>query len=202
MQISRNCLIRRKFMAVQDLHMHTTWCDGKNTPEEMIISGINKGLNKIGITAHAYTWFDDTYCLKKEDYPAFKKEVRELAVKYKDKIEVLCGIEQDYYSDMSTEGFDYIIGSNHYLKVGEEYYPIDSGEEGFVKLAGLYDGDYLSMCEAYYKNVGDPRFDCFLNYVLNSRLIHYREHFLWQNLSCRQYSCSKPCSWYNGFCYI
>ena len=142
-------------MAVQDLHMHTTWCDGKNTPEEMIISGINKGLNKIGITAHAYTWFDDTYCLKKEDYPAFKKEVRELAVKYKDKIEVLCGIEQDYYSDMSTEGFDYIIGSDHYLKIGEKYYPIDSGEEGFVKLAGLYDGDYLSMCEAYYKNVGD-----------------------------------------------
>ena len=142
-------------MATQDLHMHTTWCDGKSTPEEMIISGIKKGLCKIGITAHAYTWFDESYCLKKEDYPAFKKEVRELAVKYKDKIEVLCGIEQDYYSDMTTEGFDYIIGSNHYLKADGKYYPIDSSEKQFIELAGLFDGDYLSMCEAYFKNVGD-----------------------------------------------
>ena len=32
-----------------DLHMHTAFCDGKNTPEEMIISGINKGLTTIGL---------------------------------------------------------------------------------------------------------------------------------------------------------
>ena len=27
-----------------DLHMHTTFCDGKNTPEEMVLSAIDKGL--------------------------------------------------------------------------------------------------------------------------------------------------------------
>ena len=36
-----------------DLHMHTTWSDGKNTPEEMIEEAIRLGLETVGISDHS-----------------------------------------------------------------------------------------------------------------------------------------------------
>ena len=34
-----------------DLHMHTVWSDGQNTPEEMVREAIRKGLEKRGSAA-------------------------------------------------------------------------------------------------------------------------------------------------------
>ena len=34
-------------MTLSDLHTHTSYCDGKDTPEEMIEAAIEKGLDKI-----------------------------------------------------------------------------------------------------------------------------------------------------------
>ena len=33
--------------------MHTCYCDGKNTPEEMVQSAIEKGLSTVGISGHS-----------------------------------------------------------------------------------------------------------------------------------------------------
>ena len=33
-------------MIYSDLHMHTVFCDGKNTPEEMVLSAIDKEMDK------------------------------------------------------------------------------------------------------------------------------------------------------------
>ena len=108
-----------------DLHMHTVFCDGKNTPEEMVLSAINKGLNAVGVCTHSHTAFDDLYCIKKHDIKVFQDEMARLKEKYKDKIKVLCGVEQDYYGTESTDGFDYVIGSLHYFKVNGRYMHID-----------------------------------------------------------------------------
>ena len=32
----------------QDFHMHTTFCDGKNSPEDMVLGAIEKGLKRVG----------------------------------------------------------------------------------------------------------------------------------------------------------
>ena len=34
---------------MKDLHVHTTFSDGKNTPEEMILAALDKGLETIGV---------------------------------------------------------------------------------------------------------------------------------------------------------
>ena len=47
-------------MIFSDLHAHTNFCDGKNSPEEMVKSAIEKGLKKIGLVVHSYTDFDKT----------------------------------------------------------------------------------------------------------------------------------------------
>ncbi len=143
-------------MINQDFHIHTTYCDGKNTPEEMILAAIKLNMQKIGLVCHSYTDFDESYCIRKEDITKFLSEVRSLAEKYKDKIEVLCGVEKDYYSAMDTSDFDYVIGSVHYVKKDNNYFDVDN-TEALLKavVAEHFDGDFISFCEAYFGNVSD-----------------------------------------------
>ena len=143
-------------MITKDLHTHTVYCDGRDTPESMILSAIEKGLDTIGISGHSYTFFDTSYCMKKEDIPRYVAELRYLRAKYYDKIHVLCGVEQDYYSDFPTDMFDYSIGSVHYLKLKDEYVPVDESPEILRNAAEKYFcGDVCALCEEYYKTVAD-----------------------------------------------
>ena len=141
---------------LQDLHVHSCFCDGKDTPEEMVLSAIGKGLSRLGICAHSYVPFDSGYCLPPEKYEAFRGEIRRLKEKYQDRIELLCGIEQDLYSPTGTEGFDYVIGSVHYLKAGESYVPVDSSpqllRDGCEK---YFRGDCLALARQYYEELSD-----------------------------------------------
>ena len=143
-------------MILKDLHTHTTYCDGKNTPEEMVIAAIEKGLCKIGFSGHCYTFFDERYCMSIPSVIQYITEINALKEKYKGQIEILCGVEQDYYSNFSRMGFDYIIGSVHYIKVGDEYIPVDESEEILRDAASKhFGGDIYALCEEYFKTVGD-----------------------------------------------
>ena len=143
-------------MVTTDFHMHTTFCDGHSSPEEMVLSAINKGLGTVGLSGHSYTWFDESYCMKKQEIPAYVAEVTRLKQAYAGKINILCGVEQDYYSDEPTAGFDYVIGSVHYLKFGDEFMPVDEGNENHRRAAAKYfGGDMYALAEAYYQTVGD-----------------------------------------------
>ncbi len=138
---------------MRELHAHTTFCDGKNTPEEMVRAAIQKGLDTIGFTAHSYTWFDESYCIKQADIPAYKQEICRLKQRYGNQINILLGLEQDYYSE-PAEGYDYIIGSVHYVKAGEHFIPVDDPPfEQNVK--EHFGGDYYALAEAYFATLGD-----------------------------------------------
>ena len=143
-------------MITKDLHMHTCYCDGKNTPEEMVQSAIEKDLTTVGISGHSYTFFDESYCMQKADIPRYLAECRYLRAKYFDQIHVLCGVEQDYYSDYPTDEFDYVIGSVHYIKVEGEYIPVDESIEILrAAVQKHFDGDVYALCEAYFATVAD-----------------------------------------------
>ena len=143
-------------MKKQDLHTHTTYSDGKNTPEEMVLAAVCAGLDAIGISDHAYTAIDESYCIKKEKISAYVAEISALKEKYKGQIEVLCGIEQDYFSNERTDMFDYAIGSVHYLKAGNEYIPVDEDAETLKNAAeNFFGGDIYALVEEYYRLVGN-----------------------------------------------
>ena len=38
-----------------NLHTHTTYCDGNNSPEEMVLDAISAGFNVLGFSGHSYT---------------------------------------------------------------------------------------------------------------------------------------------------
>ena len=142
-----------------DLHMHTTFCDGKNTPEEMVVSAIEKGLKTVGISGHAPTPFDASYCIAVEALEEYFSQLEELKEKYADKIKVLAGLEVDYYSEVPEkylERADYIIGSVHYIYKNGEYIAADNSAEILREAcARLWDGDVYAMVEDYYKTVAD-----------------------------------------------
>lgn len=143
-------------MITKDLHMHTAYCDGKDTPEDMVLSAVDKGLDTVGISSHSYTFFDESYCMQKEDIPRYIAELRYLRAKYFDRIHVLCGVEQDYFSDYPTDEFDYIIGSVHYIKVGDEYIPVDESVEILrAAVQKHFGGDVYALCELYFDTVAD-----------------------------------------------
>lgn len=143
-------------MFKKDLHTHTIYSDGKNTPEEMVISAIEKGLETYGISDHSYTAIDLTYCIKKDKITEYIAEINALKEKYKDKITLLCGIEQDYFSDEPVDAYDYVIGSVHYFKAGDNYIPVDESAEIIKEACDKYfGGDIYAICEQYYESEAD-----------------------------------------------
>ena len=73
-------------LKLTDLHNHTTFSyDGKNTPEEIIENAVSKGISVVGISDHQFSIG-----------PSLKKYIEKINLlkeKYKDKIEVKCGLE-------------------------------------------------------------------------------------------------------------
>ncbi len=129
-------------------HTHTNLCDGKNTPEEMVLAAVEKGFKSIGFSGHGYTPHDLSYCVK--DMEQYIKEITRLKEKYADKITIYCGIEEDASYPVDREKFDYIIGSSHYFKFDGEYHPFDCSFDGFKKCLELFDYDVIKMAESYY----------------------------------------------------
>lgn len=150
-------------MKLVNYHTHTTFCDGADTPEDIVLTAIEKGFDLIGFSEHGYIHFDKECSMTKAGTAEYIKTVSELKEKYRDKIKILCGIEQDYYNDPLEDKFDYVIGSVHYVKVKDEYLVIDGSanvlEDGINR---LFAGDAMALCEAYYKNVADvvKKTDC------------------------------------------
>lgn len=140
---------------MKDLHVHTVYSDGENTPEEMVLSAIEKGLDTLGFSDHSYTSFDGSCCMKKEEVSRYREEIAALKEKYRGKIEILCGIEQDYYSDFPALGVDYIIGSVHYLYKDGEYLTLDYKPEILAAAREHFGGDMLALAEEYYLRVSE-----------------------------------------------
>ena len=136
-----------------NFHTHTTFCDGKNTPEEVIKEAISQGFDAIGFSSHGYTEYDLRYCMK--DARAYISEIVRLKEKYSNKIEIYLGIEEDSRHINNRADFDYIIGSCHYVEKNGIIKPLDSGKvpsDYFEKALLLFDNDELLLAEHYYSH--------------------------------------------------
>lgn len=141
---------------LQNLHTHTTFSDGKDTPEEMVLEAINKGFVSLGFSEHSgmtYSSYDFMRGTKQEEY---KKEILRLKEKYKDKIDIFLGLEVDMYSSPDMKGFDYLIGSMHYFKIGNEYISFDRTSNEMIDIKNKYFGeDGLAFARRYYEELSN-----------------------------------------------
>ena len=146
-----------KMLYTGNLHTHSTFSDGKHSVREIIEAAIGNGFSVIGLSDHAFTNFDTSYCVPPARYDEYKKEVRALQAEYADKIKVLLGIELDYFSDVQDrEGCDYFISGVHYVKADGIYHPIDFSAAATQKCIDEgFGGDKIAFAKAYYETVVD-----------------------------------------------
>ena len=143
-------------MAVRsNFHTHTCYCDGSDTPEELVQQALSLGFAALGFSGHSYVAFDTSCGMPPEREEAYYREILRLKEAYAGQIELYPGLEQDYYSDTVRHDYDYIIGSVHYVKAGEEYLCVDwSAERTREIVRDCFAGDPYAYAEAYYKLVG------------------------------------------------
>ncbi|HLR71095.1 MAG TPA: DNA polymerase/3'-5' exonuclease PolX [Pseudogracilibacillus sp.] len=101
-----------------DLHMHTTWSDGGQSIEEMVLKAIEKGYQYIAITDHSKflrvaNGLNETRLLKQ------REEIALLNEKYPE-IHIFAGVEMDILPDARLDfsndflkEMDFVIGAIH-----------------------------------------------------------------------------------------
>ncbi len=137
-----------------NLHTHTSFCDGKDTPEEIVREAIRQGLQTLGFSGHSYTAFDADYCMSPESTQAYCEEIERLKNVYGEQIRILRGIEQDLYSEEQARSFDYVIGSVHYVLRDGIYHSVDlSAEDVQRNVRESFGGDFYKYAAAYYEAV-------------------------------------------------
>lgn len=143
-------------MIKSNFHTHTTYCDGKNTAEEMVLQAISLGFDELGFSGHGYMTFDPSWCMTPEGTELYIKEVNALKEKYRDRIRIFTGTELDYYGEITVYPYDFTLGSVHYIKMGEEYLPVDSSAAAQKDAADRYfGGSLIAYAEKYFELVGD-----------------------------------------------
>ena len=138
------------------IHTHTAFCDGKNTMEEMAEAAYKAGVRYYGVSGHSHTPVpQDKDFVLPYDMTDYRKKAMELREQYLGKMEVLLGLEWDICSDAVRDGFDYWIGSVHYLQPeNDRYYPVDLSEDTFEKCQDEgFNGNIKDMVQMYFKQV-------------------------------------------------
>ena len=116
---------------IQNLHTHTTFCDGANTPEEMVRSALALGMDSLGFSFSVVLRFaGDNHLGALLPYlfenfvqplleqvggvgpfvPAYRAELLRLCPEYAGQMDILLGLERDYFWAPDGDGWDYVYG--------------------------------------------------------------------------------------------
>ena len=150
-----------------NFHTHSSYCDGKASPREMVEFAVAHGFTELGFSGHSPLPFENTYSIT--DYEGYCNEVRSLQVEYADRIKIFLGLEIDYVPGMLEDftplikkgELEYTIGSVHLIPPegvtphgNEDLWMIDGSryqtyDEGLMKHFG---GDIRRGVRAYFHN--------------------------------------------------
>ena len=184
-------------------HTHSTWCDGKDAPEDIVKAAIEKGFDAIGFSSHALLPDSDPWTLQPDTVAAYVADIRNVAEKYKDRIRVLCGIEADFISgqvrsDRSVYApfhLDYLIGSIHEVVATDGIsVPVDHKPELLAEgIARSFGGDAQAFIRAYFAAEREMAATCDFDIIghpdiirkFNGVLHYFNESADWYNEELR-----------------
>ena len=147
----------------QCLHTHSVLCDGKDTLEQMVQTAIEKGFDSIGFSGHSFMEIYAEFSMSEEKIALYKSEIARLQKVYGDRIRIFCGLEKDNYTKVSTEGFDYLIGSVHVMRYENDLLFVDwSAERTREQINDVFNGDGIAYAKHYFQAVADlPNYGSF-----------------------------------------
>lgn len=125
-------------------HQHTTFCDGRDSAEDMVRAAVARRFEHVGFSGH----MDPDIHM---DWPAYVAEVTRLRAAYANKVDVLLGVELDaVYDPACCPGAEYVIGSAHFMP-GHVPGSIDTSAEQTQDICDeLYGGDWYAMARDYF----------------------------------------------------
>ncbi|NLW77922.1 MAG: histidinol-phosphatase HisJ family protein [Ruminococcaceae bacterium] len=133
-----------------NVHTHTTWCDGTDTPRQMAEAALALGFTDLGFSSHAPAKFDPT-CPGVASEADYQADIAAVKAEYAGRLAVLCGIEQDACAPVNAASYDYVIGSTHYLPLGNEYVAVDNSPEMLRLLQNeQYGSSSLAMATDFF----------------------------------------------------
>lgn len=171
-----------------NLHSHTRFGDGKNTPEQMADAAFSLGLKTFGFSEHSVLPWYERWCMTPYGQEEYIKEITRLKKEYEGRMEIALGIEMDLNSDYSEKQlklFEYIISSVHSVIApdGNRYYADNSPEE-ILKGISVF-GSAKAFAEKYFENVVKAakrenadilgHFDLFLKYNEKAKFVDESE---------------------------
>lgn len=162
-----------------DYHTHSNFSLDSDAPmENMIISAISKGLNEIAFTDHVD--FDKRYPFT--DYNQYIPYIIDLKEKYKDRINVVFGVEiglENKWSDLINPfsqqfPFDFIIGSSHAVQTKDLYFD----QKEFFSDKTKYEAYSIYFNELYKNILNCPNFNVYGHMDFVSRYGMYDDNSL------------------------
>lgn len=151
-------------MYYSTIHVHTDYCDGNDKAEDMILAAIANNMKTIGISSHGPLPFSAKWAVNDNQLDNYINEINSFKVKYSGKIDVLLGMEYDYFIDTEfshidnnlTKKLDYFIGSIHYINRDENGNPwtIDGKFNDVMEnIKKTYNNDMKHVVRDYYENI-------------------------------------------------
>ena len=146
-------------MYLQNLHTHSSYCDGLDTPERMLMRAQEKGFQSIGFSGHSYMYYAPSHSMTLVGTELYKQQIAYLKQKFAGQMDVFCGLEFDIFSEIDMTGID------RYFK-----------------------GDGLAYAKAYYKTLATlpeyGKFDIIGHYDLITK--HQEKNPLFDT-TCKEY---------------
>ena len=114
-----------------NLHTHTYRCHhASETPEEYVLRAIECGVKYFGFSDHVPLKFHDGtqsgHRVYVEEAKAYCDEIKALAEKYSDKIEIHVGFEAEFYPEYIDEMIAVYEGLNQEYTLEEAFYNISN----------------------------------------------------------------------------
>ncbi len=141
----------------QNLHTHSTYCDGNSPMEEVVLHALKAGLDSLGFSSHNHTGFPwDTCQIPQEKIDSYFQEINQLQEKYP-QIKLYRGFEIESRSQSGQIEFDprldYSIGSCHLFDTPKGLMEVDYSPKRFQEAIDAFDGNIKALLESYYKEV-------------------------------------------------
>lgn len=138
---------------LSNIHTHTTFADGRDTPEQMARAAAALGFHTLGFSEHGHADYDDV-SMPAEKEAVYRAEILRLQREYAGRMDILLGYEHDWLAPADVSPYDYVIESVHYVPVGDALFCVDDTRERLLRAAReLYGGDMYALCRDYFATV-------------------------------------------------
>lgn len=187
-------------MRFWDYHTHSRLCNhAMGSLKDYVHAAIEKNLKQIGLSDHhPMTFLPEPlhqYAMSLEDLGPYFDKANALKQVYKENIEVLVGLEVDYFKNAFNKykgvikqyegNFNYLIGSIHVIPLNEyEALPVDIEESvPSIKNIGI-DKMFLSYYKAMEELIKSKYFDIIGHFDLPKKtgLVPEDNELIWQKI--------------------